>query len=101
MSLITPIVGIRRSMSESREGAMFTIQTVNNLEWCDAEQTMFRCMVKYVEFNEVLPVGVNATDPYAHIKELWANGNAGKYGAIAPYTPPPEPPTPEEESIAG
>jgi hypothetical protein len=73
---------------------MFTIESVSNLEWCDAEQTSFRCMVKYTEFNEVLPVGVNGTDPYSHIKELWAKGLAGEYGPIAPYVAPPEPPAP-------
>jgi hypothetical protein len=73
---------------------MFNIESVSNLEWCDAEQTSFRCMVKYAEFSEVLPVGVNGTDPYSHIQELWNKGRAGVYGPIAPYIPPPEPPAP-------
>jgi len=67
---------------------MFTIETVNNLQWCDVEHKVFYCEVKYVEFNEAHPTGVNATDPYAHIQELWAKGNAGVYGAIAEYSPP-------------
>ena len=71
---------------------MFTIESVTNLEWCDAEHTFFSCNVKYAEFNEVHPSGVNATDSYAHIQELWAKGNAGEYGVIAEYVPPPEPP---------
>jgi len=71
---------------------MFTIESVTNLEWCDAEHTFFTCNVKYAEFNEVHPTGVNATDRYAHIQELWAKGNAGEYGVITEYVPPPEPP---------
>jgi len=71
---------------------MCTIESVTNLEWCDAEHTFFSCNVKYAEFNEVHPTGVNATDSYAHIQELWTKGNAGVYGVIAEYVPPPEPP---------
>ena len=67
---------------------MFTIESVTNLEWCDAEHTFFSCNVKYVEFNEVHPTGVNGTDGYAHIQELWTKGNAGVYGVIAEYVPP-------------
>jgi hypothetical protein len=70
---------------------MFTIESVTNLEWKNAEHTNFSCNVKYAEFNEVHPAGVNATDAYSHIQELWAKGNAGEYGIIAEYVPPPEP----------
>jgi len=48
---------------------------------------MFSCNVKYYEFNEEHPSGINATDDYAHIKEIWAKANAGKYGVIAEYVP--------------
>lgn len=67
---------------------MFTIQIVTDLQWQDAEHTMFSCNVKYEEFNESHPVGVNAMDSYQHIKDLWANGNAGQYGEIAEYVAP-------------
>lgn len=71
---------------------MFTIKYVKDLAWCDAEHTMFSCVVKYEEFNEEHPSGINATDSYAHIQEIWAKGNAGDYGTIAEYvSPPPEP----------
>ena len=66
---------------------MFTIQSVKNLQWCDIEHTFFICDVKYAEFNEIHPTGVNATDPYVHIQELWTKGNAGDYGVIAEYVP--------------
>ena len=70
---------------------MFTIESVTDLQWCDVEHTFFSCNVKYAEFNEIHPTGANATDSYAHIQELWAKGNAGVYGVIAEYIPPPEP----------
>jgi hypothetical protein len=68
---------------------MFTIESVDNLQWCNAEHTMFSCDVKYVEFEVAHPTGVNASDPYAHIQELWVKGTAGAYGEIAPYVVPP------------
>lgn len=71
---------------------MFTVQYVKNLKWCDAEHSMFECLVKYEEFSEELPAGINATDPYAHIQEIWAKGNAGDYGPIAEFVPEPIPP---------
>ena len=48
---------------------------------------MFSCNVKYYEFNEEHPSGINATDNYPHIQEIWAKANAGKYGVIAEYVP--------------
>ena len=69
---------------------MFTIESVTNLQWQNAEHTNFSADVKYAEFNEVHPAGVNATDPYSHIQELWVKGNAGEYGVIVEYVAPPE-----------
>lgn len=68
---------------------MLTIEYVKDLKWCDAEHTFFECVVKYAEFNEEHPAGINATDRYAHIQEIWTKANAGEYGAIAEYVPPP------------
>jgi hypothetical protein len=67
---------------------MFTIQYVKNLQWCDLEHTFFECVVKYAEFDEENPTGVNGTDSYAHIQEIWNKSNAGEYGVIAEYEPP-------------
>lgn len=79
---------------------MFTVQYVKDLKWEDAEHTLFSCVVKYEEFNEEHPSGINGTDPYAHIQEIWTKAHAGEYGPIAEYAPPPPPivtPAPEEE----
>ena len=67
---------------------MFTIQEVKNLKWCDANNTIFTCDVKYAEFDEIHPTGVNASDKYSHIQELWKNGIAGIYGSIEEYVTP-------------
>lgn len=81
---------------------MFTIEYVKNLKWCDAEHSMFDCIVKYEEFNEEHPSGIAPTDPYSHIQEIWTKGIAGEYGVIAEYVPPPPPPAPVvEEPVVG
>lgn len=67
---------------------MFTVEYVKDLQWCDSEHTFFECVVKYEEFNAEMPCGVNGTDSYAHIQEIWAKANAGEYGSIAEYVPP-------------
>lgn len=69
---------------------MFTIESATDLVWVVPDHTLFKCNVKFAEFDEVMPCGVNATDKYAHIKTLWANGISGVYGPIAPYVAPPE-----------
>lgn len=77
---------------------MFTVEYVKDMKWCDAEHTMFECVVKYAEFNEEHPSGINGTDPYAHIQEIWTKANAGEYGPIAEYEPPViEPVVPAED----
>jgi hypothetical protein len=76
---------------------MFTIEYVKNLKWENEEHTLFSCVVKYEEFNEEHPSGINATDSYAHIQEIWSKGNAGEYGEIAEYVPPP--PAPKAKPI--
>ena len=77
---------------------MLTVEYVKDLKWCNAEHSMIECIVKYEEFNEEHPSGINATDPYPHIHEIWTKAIAGEYGEIAEYVSPPEPtPAPEEE----
>jgi hypothetical protein len=76
---------------------MFTVEYVKNLKWENAEHTFFSCVVKYEEFDEEHSSGVNATDPYAHIHEIWTKGIAGEYGEIAEYVPPVITPAPIEE----
>jgi hypothetical protein len=76
---------------------MLTIEYVKDLQWADLEHTMFDCVVKYAEFNEEHPSTINATDPYAHINEIWTKGNAGEYDVIAEYVAPIVIPAPDEE----
>ena len=70
---------------------MFTIEYVKDLQWQDADHTFFSCVVKYQQFEEEHPSGVNGVDPTQHIREIWEKANAGDYGVIAEYIPPPAP----------
>jgi hypothetical protein len=73
---------------------MFTVEYVKDLKWENPEHTFFSCVVKYAEFNEEHPSGINAIDSYAHIQEIWSKANAGTYGEIAEYVAPIEPAPP-------
>ena len=63
----------------------FTVQSVRDLVWANAEHTIFSCMVKFAEFTEELPFGCAAGDLYEHTQEIWDKANAGDYGTIAEY----------------
>lgn len=76
---------------------MFTIQYVKDLKWANIEHTIFDCIVKYEEFNEEHPSGIDGVDPYPHIREIWTKALAGEYGVIAEYEPPVIIPAPAEE----
>jgi hypothetical protein len=67
---------------------MFTVQSVEDLVWGDADKTHFTCLVKYAEFNEKHPSAITPNDIYAHIIEIWTRANAGEFGEIADYFPP-------------
>jgi hypothetical protein len=56
---------------------------------------MMLAIIKLPPFNEEMPAGINATDPYEHIHTIWEKGVAGDYGVIAEYVPPEIPPIPE------
>ena len=64
---------------------MFNIEYVKDLKWENEDHSFFSCTVKYAEFAEELPSGVNGTDPLPHIREMWDKANAGHYGPIAEY----------------
>jgi len=64
---------------------MLTVEYVKNLKWENEEHSYFSCIVKYAEFYEELPSGVDGIDPIPHIREIWEKANAGEYGQIAEY----------------
>lgn len=73
---------------------MYTIEYVKDLKWENQEHSYFSCTVKYHQFSEEVPSGVNGEDPTLHIREMWTKANAGDYGPVAEYVYV-EPPIPE------
>lgn len=64
---------------------MYTIEKVQDLIWKDQNKTYFSCNVKFLEFDNVIPICVRSDDKYTHIQTLWNNAIAGVYGDIGPY----------------
>ena len=74
---------------------MFTVQSITNPVYANAEGTMITCDVKFEEFNEVHPFGANKDDIEEHGRIIYADLVAGKYGAIGEYVAPPQPTQPK------
>lgn len=82
-----------------------TITSVANPQWANAEHTAIDCSITTTSFgNQVLPFTADQNDVEEHGRALFAAIQAGDYGSIAEYVPPPEPviSTPEEQpSVEG
>jgi len=75
---------------------MFTIQSVTNPVYGNAEETHIECMVTFVEFpNQIMPFGANEWDPEPHGQQIYTDLKAGKYGPIGAYVAPPPPAQPK------
>ena len=60
--------------------------------WSNAEHTAIDCLITTSQFGvEVLPFRADQNDVAAHGRAIFDDLVAGKYGAIADYTPPAEP----------
>ena len=69
-----------------------TLTSVSNPCWANAEQTMIDCVITTSQFgDELLPFTANKFDVEQHGRSIFNALEAGQYGAIAPYVPPPEP----------
>jgi len=77
---------------------MFTVEHVRELAWADEAHTSMACMVKYKEFLDEHPTGINANDGTAHIAEIWAGATAGIFGSVSEYVTPI---TPASEYVYG
>jgi hypothetical protein len=71
---------------------MFTIESVSNLIYGDAENKTCGAMVKFKEFDKPLPYGINAWDKELHGIELYRRVFVQKmYGTPATFIPRIEP----------
>jgi hypothetical protein len=82
---------------------MFTVVSVSNPHYSNAELTSVDCEVVFKEFGEgSLPFTASSNDCEAHGRALFERIVAGEFGPIAEYVPPPEPepgPTPSSGEI--
>lgn len=69
------------------------LTSLTSPRWADQANTVIDCNITTSQFgNEVLPFTASPNDPEPHGRAIFADLVAGKYGAIADYTPPPEEP---------
>ena len=65
-----------------------TVKSVTGPRWANADHTTIGCTVQFNEIPEALPFGARADDSMDYGRQLFADLVAGKYGAIAEYSPP-------------
>lgn len=67
-----------------------TVEYATDPVWADEEHTEINLMVKFEEFADVVPFTASPNDTYTtYGPELFANAEAGDYGPVDPYVPPP------------
>lgn len=73
------------------------LEYAKNPVWANSEHTMIDLTIKWDGINEEFPFTASPTDVEAHGRAIFAAAEAGEYGPVAEYLPPPTPaPTPEE-----
>jgi len=70
---------------------MLTLQYAKDPFYGDAIGNNITLTVKWEEFNEEMPFGATTYDPEQYGRDLYYRAQAGEFGPVAPYVPPPEP----------
>jgi hypothetical protein len=73
---------------------MLTIEYAKNPVYGSADGQTIDLIVKFYEMASEMPFGATPFDPMPYGVELYNNAQAGAYGPIAPFVPPPEPEQP-------
>jgi hypothetical protein len=68
---------------------MLTLQYAKDPVYGNAEGTDITLIVKWEEFSEEMPFAANTWDPEPYGRDLYYRANAGEFGPVAPYIPPP------------
>jgi hypothetical protein len=71
------------------------LEYAKNPVWANAEHTMIDLTIKWDAIDEELPFTASPDDVEEHGRAIFAAAQAGEYGPVAEYVPPPAP-TPEE-----
>lgn len=71
---------------------MIEVVEVKNCRWANVEHTIIDCEVNFSHLDEdFVPFSAVQSGDTDYSHTIFANAIAGQYGAIAEYTPPPEP----------
>jgi hypothetical protein len=74
------------------------LEYAKNPVWANAEHTMIDVVIKWDRFPQEFPFTASPDDCEAHGRAIFAAAEAGQFGEVAEYVPPPAPPeTPVEE----
>ena len=68
---------------------MTVVQNVKNPIYANADGTAINCDVKFDTMADYVPFTATLNDPEEYGRQLYANLQAGVYGPISPYVPPP------------
>lgn len=70
---------------------MLTIESATNPMYATADGTCIALQVKFAEIKEVLPFAASPHDPMSYGVDLYNRAQAGEFGEVAEYVPPPAP----------
>ena len=65
----------------------FTVESITNPIYTNADGTGIDAQIKFAEFDQVLPFHATSWDTELHGKQIYDDLIAGKYGPITPYSP--------------
>jgi hypothetical protein len=68
---------------------MLTLEYAKDPVYSNAEGTDILLTVKWEEFPEEMPFAANTWDPEFYGRDLYYRANAGEFGPVGPYVPPP------------
>lgn len=64
---------------------------VSNPQWANAEHMAIDCLVTFDHIGEPVQFTANPNDSEEHGRDIFALCEAGAFGPVADYVPPPEP----------
>lgn len=77
---------------------MSIVENITNPFYIDDIGDRIDCMVKFDSLNEAIPFTANKHDVEAHGRAIYDALIAGQFGPVAPYVPPPAPPSKTAQS---
>ena len=80
---------------------MLTVEYARNPVYATEAGDCISLIVKFYEMAEELPFGATPYDDMTYGVELYYNAQAGMYGPVGPYVPPPKPTADEQPTTTG